>query len=141
MELWQGFSTPIRKHEHDILLMCNVVYNMRSSYTLYEFIRRETLKHDPSNVQRNLKQNLEGLVVWETHTNEMYRIVDIDFEKSPRITTAYYRRGSDSEITLMQHYNEVSVRFSPMYALVYIILVRTLKTSTIPLEIQHRDRR
>lgn len=93
----------MRKHERDILLMCDVAHKVMRNDTVYDLMD-EILKADRANFQNNLKQKALGLTVLTAYNNKTYRIDDIDFEKSP--LTTFDQRGT--AVSLKDYYRTVS---------------------------------
>lgn len=103
IELWPGYATSMRKHEHDILLMCDVAHKVMRNDTVADLMR-ETLNSDRANFQNNFKQKALGLTVLTAYNNKTYRIDDIDFEKNPLST--FDQRGT--AVSLKDYYGKVS---------------------------------
>lgn len=95
----------MRKHEHDILLMCDVAHKVMRNDTVYDLMK-EVHSSDRDNFQNNFKQKALGLTVLTAYNNKTYRVDDIEFEKSP--LTTFDQRGT--QITLKDYYRTVSIR-------------------------------
>lgn len=93
----------MRKHEKDILLMCDVAHKVMRNDTVHDLMK-ETLNSDRSNFQNNFKQKALGLTVLTAYNNKTYRIDDIEFDKSPKST--FDQKGT--QVSLMDYYAKVS---------------------------------
>lgn len=96
IQLWPGYVTSIRQHEHKILLNVEIGY---------KFLRMETMRHLFDQCQQDSTRMMNvacGQIVLTTYNNTTYRIDRIDFETTPMST---FKKG-DKEISYMAYYKE-----------------------------------
>lgn len=96
----------MRKHERDILLMCDVAHKVMRNDTVHDLMD-ETYRADRNNFENNFKQKALGLTVLTAYNNKTYRVDDIDFTKTP--LEQFDQRGT--KVTLKDYYKTVSLTF------------------------------
>lgn len=106
IELWPGYETSIRNHRAGILLNCNVAHKVMRRETIYDIIM-QCQRESPANFKNNFLQKVTGLTVLTSYLNKTYRILDVDFEKTP---LSIFRRRN-TEINILQYYKEVKYKY------------------------------
>lgn len=100
VELWPGYITSIRQHEHDILVCCEVSHKIMRLETIYT-IMCQCKKDDGDKWQDSFKKEIIGATVLTEYNNKVwklniyqkllfnclifqtYRVDDVDFNSSP----------------------------------------------------------
>jgi aubergine-like protein len=103
MQLWPGYVTSIRQHEHEILMCTEITHKVMRTDTVLDFLHFMQRNNDPD-LQRSFKQKVLGLVVLTDYNNRTYRIDDVDYRKNPMSSFAM---RTAQEITFAQYYKEV----------------------------------
>ena len=101
IELWPGYITSIRRHEHDILMSVEINYKVMRQETVYDMLMqcRRSLDNWPGNF---LKMVL-GTTVLTAYNNKTYRIDDVDFDTNP--SNSFETKNGPQ--TFVQYYHEV----------------------------------
>lgn len=76
MVMWLGYKTPIREHEHEILMTCEITHKLLQVRDLHSLMSGFSF--------RELKDKYVGQIVITTYNNRKYKVHDIDFEKNPQ---------------------------------------------------------
>lgn len=76
LELWPGYITSIRQHEHDILLCAEINFKVLRTDNVYQLMSRCSNK-------REMENNVIGQIIITDYNNKTYRIDDISFEENP----------------------------------------------------------
>lgn len=69
LELWPGYITSIRQHEHDILVCCEVSHKVMRQETIYEILRQ--CRQDDRNWQDSFKKEICGTIVLTDYNNKV----------------------------------------------------------------------
>lgn len=85
VELWPGYITSIRQHEHDILVCAEVSHKVMRQETLYDILR-SCQSNSGQTWQEDFKREVIGSVVLTDYNNRTYRVDDVDFNSSPSST-------------------------------------------------------
>lgn len=100
LELWPGYVTSIRQHEHDILLCCEISSKV---------MRMETLHDILSDCQRNSRDYRDaftkivvGTTVLTDYSNKTYRVDDVDWDSTPASTFD----TKDGPLSYMDYYRK-----------------------------------
>ncbi|KAG5684199.1 hypothetical protein PVAND_013438 [Polypedilum vanderplanki] len=81
---WEGSVKMIDDNSNGIFLTYDVSHQITSQITLYEYMRREILKHQHhENCLEIVRQSFIGKTVMTRYNNKTYRIDDIDFATNP----------------------------------------------------------
>lgn len=102
LQLWPGYETSIRYHEHGILLNCDVANKIMRTDTVYDLLM-DCRRTNPKNFMDEFKRNVLGLHVLTNYNNKMYRVDDVDFAITPSSTFT----KNDEQITILQYYATV----------------------------------
>lgn len=100
VELWPGYITSIRQHEHDVLVCCEVSHKVMRQETIYD-IMRTARNEDASNWQDKFKKEVIGAIVLTDYNNKTYRVDDVDFNSSPSSTFKH----KDVDVSYKDYYN------------------------------------
>ena len=96
IELWPGYMTSVRQHEHKILLNVEIGY---------KFLRMDTVRHlwDQCGGNTVRMTNVAvGQIVITDYNNTTYRVDSIDFTKNPEST--FDKNGE--QISYMKYYKD-----------------------------------
>ncbi|XP_047364611.1 piwi-like protein Siwi [Vespa velutina] len=84
LELWPGYFTSIRQHERDILMCAEITHKVMRQDTLLD-IWRGCQEHT-GNIEKNFYEEVLGSVVLTDYNNNTYRIMDVDYNLTPKNT-------------------------------------------------------
>ncbi|XP_015122024.1 piwi-like protein Siwi [Diachasma alloeum] len=101
-ELWPGYITSIRQHEHDVLMCAEINHKVMRQENLLDILGRLT-QENGSNYQHAYKAEVVGLTVLTDYNNNTYRIDDVDFSASPRST--FHLRKEDRDVSYKDYYS------------------------------------
>lgn len=93
LELWPGYVTSIRQHEHDIMLCAEISYKVIRLDTVYQLFR--TCRGIDE-----MKAAIIGQTIITDYNNTTYRISDVDVTKTPMST--FDKKGE--QITYSHYY-------------------------------------
>lgn len=102
MELWPGYITSIRQHEHDILLCAEIAHKVMRNENVYDIL--QDCYKMAGNWKESFMKKVIGTTVLTDYNNKTYRIDDIDFNQSPA-TTFDTKSGPES---FVDYYMRVS---------------------------------
>ena len=95
LELWPGYKTSLRQHEHQLLLCVEMTNKVLRDETAWDIIREVR-------DERGIKFELLGAIVMTIYNRKTYRIDDIKFNENPmtvefewqnqKVTLAHYYR-------------------------------------------------
>ncbi|XP_058800453.1 WASH complex subunit 4-like [Phymastichus coffea] len=102
LELWPGYITSIRQHEHDILMCAEITHKVMRNETLLDILS-ECYEHNPHEYKREFSHQVLGVVVLTDYNNNTYRVDDIDYEVSPSST---FKKKDGTDITYRDYYQE-----------------------------------
>ncbi|KAK2583778.1 hypothetical protein KPH14_009684 [Odynerus spinipes] len=108
LELWPGYFTSIRQHEHDILMCSEITHKVMRQETLLDIWRncRETGR----DAQKMYAEQVIGAVVLTDYNNNTYRVNDVDFKVTPNDT---FTLKTGEKITYKDYYkNRYQIRIS-----------------------------
>lgn len=103
VELWPGYITSIRQHEEDVLVCCEVSHKVMRMQTVYEVLVNHR-KDDAENFKDNFKREIIGSTVLTDYNNNTYRVDDIDFMATPKLTFISKKKGEVKEISYIEYY-------------------------------------
>lgn len=98
IQLWPGYVTSIRQHEHDILLCAEITNKVMRTETVYD-IMQEAHRAERNFVEAFSAQVL-GMTVLTDYTNKTYRIDEIDFTRTASSTF----ETKDGPISFIEYY-------------------------------------
>lgn len=98
LEIWPGYTTSIRQHEHDILLCAEVTHKIMRTDTLFQILLK--CAQESGDFHNTFKKEVIGMVVLTDYNNKTYRIDDVDFNQSPLSTF----KTKDGERNYMEYY-------------------------------------
>ncbi|RWS28421.1 piwi-like protein 1 [Leptotrombidium deliense] len=101
LQLWQGLLTAINRHDGGILMVCDTVFKVVRTDTVYEILM-DMLRRDRNNFKDNARRDLAGTIVMTSYNNRTYKIDDIAFDKSPMFE--FERRHGTT--TIKDYYKE-----------------------------------
>ncbi|XP_035708527.1 piwi-like protein Siwi isoform X2 [Folsomia candida] len=83
LELWPGYKTSMRNHEHDVLLGVEITHKvLRTDNCLHVMTRLR----GGQNYRHDIKEELVGSIVMTHYNRKTYRVDDIDWDNSPGAT-------------------------------------------------------
>lgn len=137
IELWPGFVTSVRQHEHNVLVCCEVSHKIMRQDTVYDLLRE--FKGDA------FKKEVIGSIVLTDYNNKVrtskifarpfastsnyfqtYRVDDVDFEATPLST--FDQKGTQ-------------VTYADYYLNRYNIVIRDKKQPMLVSNPKARDKR
>uniref|UniRef100_A0A182IW30 Uncharacterized protein n=1 Tax=Anopheles atroparvus TaxID=41427 RepID=A0A182IW30_ANOAO len=83
LELYPGYITSIRQHEHDILLGVQITHRVLSTETVYNKYRKMLSMAGGKACHDEFKKTMIGTVVMTMYNNKTYTIADVDFSTTP----------------------------------------------------------
>lgn len=78
LEIWPGYTTSIRQHEHTVLLCAEIDNKVLRTDTAYDQMQQMMRKF---NDQNKVKREMIGSIVMTKYNRKTYRVDDIDFTK------------------------------------------------------------
>ncbi|OXU31859.1 hypothetical protein TSAR_014087, partial [Trichomalopsis sarcophagae] len=100
LELWPGYITSIRQHEHDILMCSEITHKVMRNETLYDVLQQ--CYHENSREFKNLfSKQVMGVTVLTDYNNNTYRVEDVDFNVTPAST---FKKKTGEEISYSEYY-------------------------------------
>ncbi|KAK9504492.1 hypothetical protein O3M35_010814 [Rhynocoris fuscipes] len=99
IELWPGFITSVRQHEHDILLGIDLANKIMRKDTALDLLA-ELNRRSPNNWRQSFQQAIVGSIVITPYNNKTYRIDDVDFDLTPEFT---FDKGKE-KISFIDYY-------------------------------------
>lgn len=97
LELWPGYITTMRQHEHNVLLCCETTSKIIRTDTVYDQLKAGARDRD------RVTKVLLGAIVLTRYNNKTYRIDEIAWDKKPTDT---FPKKDGSEISYLQYYKE-----------------------------------
>lgn len=86
LELWPGYLTSMRQHEHNFLLCVEIIHKVLRQDTAYDLLRYAQ-QRDSRNFKDIFRNELIGQVVLTSYGNTAtYKVDDVDFDSSPDST-------------------------------------------------------
>lgn len=83
-ELWPGYTTSIRQHEHHIMMCAEITHKVMRTETIHDIMVR--ISREDRDFQGAFLQEVLGTTVLTDYNNKTYRIDDVDFSKKPSDT-------------------------------------------------------
>lgn len=102
LELWPGYVTSIRQHEHDILMCAEITNKVMRLDTLVNILNA-CYQEDRERYRENFASTVIGTVVLTHYNNNTYRIEDVDFSTTP--SNSFALRNGD-KITYVDYYKK-----------------------------------
>ncbi|XP_050457731.1 piwi-like protein Siwi [Cataglyphis hispanica] len=102
LELWPGYVTSIRQHEHDILMCAEITSKVMRLDTLVDILN-SCYQEDRQRYRENFVNTVIGTVVLTHYNNNTYRIEDVDFSTTP--TSSFPLKNGD-KITYIDYYKK-----------------------------------
>lgn len=105
-EIWPGYMTSVYANQNKILLNIDLSFKVITNNNLIDIINQFKSEHRTNFIEK-LKENLIGTSVMTKYNRRIYRIYDIDFDKSPNDKfTIRNKDKEESEICYKQYYEE-----------------------------------
>lgn len=104
IELWPGYTTSIRQHENNLLMMAEIKHKLMRTETLLDILRR-CYTNSRNDYKRVFEQQVLGMIVLTRYNNKTYRISDILYDFSP--TAEFETR--DGPTSYIEYYRRVSI--------------------------------
>lgn len=101
LEIWPGYETSIRQHEHGILLCCEITHKVLRTDTVLEQIQQIS-QSARGNFRPAVEKALLGTIVMTKYNNKTYKIDDVNWELNPQSTFPW--KGRD--VSYAQYYSE-----------------------------------
>jgi len=104
LELWPGYVTSIRQHEHKILLCCEIGNKILRTDTVLDQIQ-EIIKRgsNTSNFRSLVEKALLGAIIITRYNNKTYRIDEIAWDMHP---DDEFTSRNDEKTSYMKYYAE-----------------------------------
>lgn len=99
LELWPGYITSIRQHENKILLGVEVSTKVMRKQTVHDILH-EAIRKLHGNYKGEFTKLVIGTTVLTDYNNKTHRIVDIDWDSSPK--SKFNTR--DGELSYVEYY-------------------------------------
>lgn len=105
IELWPGYTTSIRQHERDILMLAEIKHKLVRNETILTilnntfFSNKATFKNDFENI-------VLGMTVLTKYNNKTYRISEVDFDLTPMSS---FEGRNGEKICYRDYYKTVSL--------------------------------
>nr|AEI25513.1 aubergine [Nilaparvata lugens] len=101
LELWPGYLTSMRQHEHSFLLCVEIIHKVLRQDTAYDLLRL-AMQRDSRNYQDIFRNEMIGQVVLTSYGNTAtYKVDDVDFTSNP--DTTFDMKGVKT--TIRDYYN------------------------------------
>jgi aubergine len=100
LQIWPGYITSIREHEHDRLMCVELAHKIIRDENCLD-IFRSTEVQSTSDPQTRYKELMLGSVVMTLYNNKDYKICDVDFKQSPAST---FKKKDGTEISFKDYY-------------------------------------
>jgi len=100
LEVWPGYITSIRQHEHEVLMVTEIDHKILRTDTA---LRQMNLIMDKTHSQDAVKKGLIGCIVMTRYNKKTYRVDDIDF--ALRVTSTFEQKDGTKK-TFMDYYHE-----------------------------------
>lgn len=102
IELWPGYQTSIRQHEHEILVCAEITHKVMRSETMYQIMMN--CLQEGGDFKGRFQSRALGQTVLTAYNNKTYRIDDVDFNQTPE--SKFMLKGQ--EITFYEYYKKVN---------------------------------
>ncbi|KAL6425964.1 hypothetical protein ACFW04_008931 [Cataglyphis niger] len=102
LELWPGYVTSIRQHEHDILMCAEITSKVMRLDTLMDILN-SCYQEDRQRYKENFVNTVIGTIVLTYYNNNTYRIEDVDFSTTP--ASSFPLKNGD-KITYIDYYKK-----------------------------------
>lgn len=102
LQLWPGYTTSIRQHESNLLMMAEVKHKLMRDENLLDILRR-CHAENRNNYQQAYVNMVVGSVVLARYDNRTYRIADVDFTMNP--TNTFEKNGQ--QISFIDYFRGV----------------------------------
>ncbi|KAM6294643.1 piwi-like protein 2 [Aegotheles albertisi] len=102
LQIWPGYSASIRKKDGGLFLLIDCIHKIIRSDSILN-IMHNIYRQNLSSFQDECTKQLVGSVVITRYNNRMYRIDDIDWDKTPRDS---FTMASGEEVTFMDYYSK-----------------------------------
>lgn len=99
LELWPGYITSIRRHEHDILMCAEITHKVMRQETLLDILI--DCRRRGQDYRKEFCNNVIGIIALTDYNNNTYRIEDVDFDTSPSST---FSLKSGDSISYQEYY-------------------------------------
>lgn len=119
IQLWPGYSTSIKQHERDLLMMAEIKHKLMRSETVLQILQR-CFHDNRNNYQHDFKTLILGTIVYTKYNNKTYRVTDVLFDANP--TNTFETR--DGPISYMDYYKKV--RIIADFHFVFYIFIQNL---------------
>jgi len=87
LELYPGYVTSIRQHEHEVLLGVEISHKVLRIDSVYDVIKDITKNcRNKENLQADLDKALLGQIVITKYNNKTYKISEVHLDKRPSMT-------------------------------------------------------
>ncbi|KAJ9584895.1 hypothetical protein L9F63_020750, partial [Diploptera punctata] len=106
LELWPGYITSIRQHEHELLLCTEVTHKVMRQETVLDLLN-ECANENSTDYKNLFKKTILGAIVLTDYNNRTYRVDDIDFNTTP---ASRFDRSGKSTSYMEYYYQKYEIR-------------------------------
>lgn len=99
LEIWPGYVTAVNEHKGGLLLCCDTLHKVLSQRSVHEVLSDLSISSDDQ-FREKARAAIVGTVIVTRYNNNLYRVDDILFDKSPLSTF----ESNEGEITYMEYY-------------------------------------
>lgn len=107
LELWPGYVTSIRQHEHNILLCAEISSKVMRMETLYDILTE--MQRNNTDYREQFAKLVLGSTVLTDYSNKTYRVDEIDWEGNPN-STFDTKEGKVSYIDYYRRRYQINIR-------------------------------
>lgn len=101
LELYPGYTTSIRQHEHDIMLCVEITHRVLRTETCYNAL--QNMMRNPGQFKEQFKSIVIGSVVMSVYNQKTYKITDVDFETTPSST---FSKKDGTKISFIDYFKQ-----------------------------------
>lgn len=102
IELWPGYITSIRQHEHSILLNSEISHKHMRKENVLDVLKR-TYERNDRDFKEIFTRQIIGSVVLTDYNNKTYRVDDVQWNSTPQST---FNKSDGSSISYIQYYRD-----------------------------------
>lgn len=100
LQLWPGYITSIRQHEHNVLLCCEISHKVMRLETCLDVLRN--LTNQGGNYRESFEREIVNTVVLTGYNNRTYSIAGVNWDMTPASTFA----TRDGETSFIDYYRK-----------------------------------
>jgi len=91
LEVWPGYETSIRQHEHEVLLGANISHRIMRNATCLDVLRdcMSKAQQTHEDYRALFTRAVLGTSVLTNYNNEFYQIDDVDWTSTPESTFSW----------------------------------------------------